>query len=471
MMSKFIRFVVVTILVVLAACAQVLAFDAKPNVILIFTDDMGYGDIGPFSDKYKTPNLDRMAGEGMKWTNFYVSSVACTPSRSALMTGCYAQRIGMGGNVVFPADQRGLNPSEITIAEVLKAAGYATGCFGKWHIGDQPEFLPTKQGFDEYEGIPYSNDMWNEAGKPKGKRDYPPLPYMKQGKVIAHIPDGASQAVLTDALSDATVDFIKRHAKEPFFAYVPLPAVHSPWFVTKERREAAGGDDFAAQITEVDQFVGRVMDTLKSLGIDKNTLVFFTNDNGGGGKTFSGPLRGGKFGPTYEGHMRVPTLAWWPGRIPAGRVCAEIGTSADLLPTLASISGSAVPADRIIDGKNLSDLLLGKPGATSPHEVLFYGEGGVRQGQWKLVRYRVKADWFDELYDLQADLGEKNNLAAQEPERVKVMKALLDAHNAALKKNVRPAGLVQNPKPILSDATGIPTLAELRKQLARSPVQ
>jgi arylsulfatase A-like enzyme len=231
--------------------------------------------------------------------------------------------------------------------------------------------------------------------------------------------------------------------------------------VTKERREAAGGDDFAAQITEVDQFVGRVIDTLKSLGIDKNTLVFFTNDNGGGGKTFSGPLRGGKFGPEYEGHRRVPTLAWWPGRIPAGRVCAEIGTTADVLLTLASLSGAAVPTDRIIDGKNLSDLLLGKPEVKSPHQVLFYGDGGVRQGKWKLVRYRVKADWFDELYDLEADLGEKTNLSAQEPERVKAMKALLDAHNADLKKHIRPAGLVANPNFILPDATDIPTLAEL----------
>ena len=443
---------------------------AKPNIIVIFTDDMGYGDISPFSDKHKTPNLDRMAAEGIKLTDFYVSSVACTPSRSSLMTGCYAQRVGMGGNVVFPADVRGLNPSETTLAEMLKNVGYATGCFGKWHLGDQPGFMPMNQGFDEYEGIPYSNDMWSEAGKPMGKKNYPPLPYMKHDKVVAHIPDGASQAVLTDAISDATVDFIQRHAKKPFFAYVPLAAVHYPWFVTKERREAAGGDDFAAQITEVDQFVGRVIDTLKSLGIDRNTLVFFSNDNGGGGKTFGGPLRGGKFGPEYEGHTRVPTLAMWPGKIPAGCVCAEIGTTADVLPTLASISGAAVPTDRIIDGKNISDLLLGKPGAKSPHEVLFYGDGGVRQGKWKLVRHRVKADWFDELYDLEADLGEKTNLAAQEPERVKAMKALLDAHNAELKKSVRPAGLVQNPKPILPDVTGIPSLAELRKNPARKPV-
>jgi arylsulfatase A len=270
-------------LLLLAPVAALPAADApakRPNIIVIFIDDMGYGDIGPFSDKHKTPHLDRLAAEGIKLTDFYVSSVACTPSRSSLMTGCYAQRIGMAGPVVFPADKRGLNPSEITLAEMLKSVGYATGCYGKWHLGDQPEFLPTKQGFDEYEGIPYSNDMWSESGKPKDKHNHPPLPYMKQDKVIAHIPDAASQAVLTDALSDATVSFIQRHAQEPFFAYVPLAAVHYPWFVTKTRLDAAGGDVFSAQITEIDQFVGRVMETLKALAIDQHTLIFFTNDNG-----------------------------------------------------------------------------------------------------------------------------------------------------------------------------------------------
>ena len=235
----------------LAPLAALHAADAparRLNIIVIFIDDMGYGDIGPFSDKHKTPHLDRMAAEGIKLTDFYVSSVACTPSRSSLMTGCYAQRIGMAGPVVFPADKRGLNPSEITLAEMLKSAGYATGCFCKWHLGDQPEFLPTKQGFDEFEGIPYSNDMWREAGKPKDKHNHPPLPYMKQDKVITHIPDAASQAVLTDALSDATVSFIKHHAKEPFFAYVPLAAPHYPWFVTKTRLDAAGGDVFPRRL-------------------------------------------------------------------------------------------------------------------------------------------------------------------------------------------------------------------------------
>ncbi len=442
----------------------------KPNVVIFLVDDMGYADIGPFGNKHKTPHLDRMAAEGLKLTDFYVTSVCCTPSRSALMTGSYAERIGMGGNVVFPADKRGLNPAEITIAEVLKKRGYATGCFGKWHLGDQPEFLPTRQGFDEYEGVPYSNDMWEEAGK-KSPKKHPPLPYLKQDKVVAFIPDAVSQAVLTDAISDAAVDFIKRHAKEPFFAYVPFTTVHYPWFATPERLAAAGGEAFTAQITEIDQCVGRVMETLKTLGIDKNTLIFFTNDNGGGGKTCSTPLRGNKFGPDYEGHMRMATLAWWPGKIPAGKVTSEIGTTADLLPTLAALTGGEVPKDRIIDGKDISGLLLYKEGYHSPHDVLYYGSDGIRQGKWKLVRVRVKGKSNLELYNLDKDIGEQTNLAPQEPDRVKAMVALLNEHVTKVKTHSRPAGFVQTPKPILPHATGIPTLAEYRKQITKSAGQ
>ncbi|MEK6237087.1 MAG: sulfatase-like hydrolase/transferase, partial [Planctomycetales bacterium] len=374
--------------------ASVLAAD-KPNIIVIFIDDMGYGDIGPFGAARKTPHLDRMAKEGMKQTDFYVSSSDCTPSRSALMTGCYADRIGMGRSVVFPADKRGLNPSEITIAEILKEGGYATGCFGKWHLGDQPEFLPTRQGFDEYQGIPYSNDMWAK-GNPK--RKYPPLPWMKQDKSVAHIPDQASQAAITDAVTDAAVDFIKRHKDEPFFAYVPHSAVHAPHMVTADRLAAADDDVMTALITELDVSTGRILQTLRDLGIAENTFVLFTNDNGGAGKTSPGPLRGAKFGPKYEGHMRVATLAWWPGKIPAGSVSAEIMTTTDVLPTIAKLTGQRVPTDRVIDGKDVSDVLLGKPNAKSPRETLYYEKDGIRQGKWKLVHYRVKADRFSELY-------------------------------------------------------------------------
>jgi len=440
----------------------------KPNIVLIFIDDMGYGDIGPFGSEHPTPNLDRMAAEGMKLTDFYVSSTACTPSRSALLTGCYANRIGMERSVVFPADERGLNPSEITIAEILKQGGYATGCFGKWHLGDQPEFMPLAQGFDVYAGIPYSNDMWVK-GKPT--RNYPPLPWMVQDKAVAHIPDAESQQRITDAITDAAVRFIAGNKNRPFFAYVPHSAVHAPFVVTPERLEAAGGDVMRALVGEIDASAGRILDALKQLGIDKNTLVFFTNDNGGAGKTSSGPLRGHKFGSKYEGHMRVATLARWPGQIPAGSVSSEIGATIDLLPTIAELAGQSVPDDRIIDGHDISGILLGKPGAKSPHKMLYYETEGIREGKWKLVRYQVKRDQFIELYDLEADLGEKNNIADKHPDIVERLKADLDAHVQEMEANIRPAAFVENPKPLLADSKGIPSLVEYLEETKSAAVK
>ena len=433
----------------------------QPNVVLIFIDDMGYGDIGPFGSDHPTPHLDRMAAEGMKLTNFYVSSTACTPSRSALLTGCYADRIGMGRSVVFPADPRGLHPDEITIAEILKEAGYATGCFGKWHLGDQPQFMPLAQGFDAYEGIPYSNDMWVK-GNPK--RKYPPLPWIKQNQPVAHIPDQASQNRITDAITDATVNFIHANKDRPFFAYIPHSAVHAPHTVTPDRLKAAGDNVMRALIAEIDDSTGRILQTLRELGIDQNTLVLFTNDNGGAGKTSSGPLRGHKFGPKYEGHMRVATLARWPGKIPANTVSNEILATIDVLPTLAKLSGQPVPKDRIIDGHDISPILLGQPGAKSPHQTLYYEKDGIREGHWKLVHYRIKADRFNELYNLENDLGEQNNLAAQYPEKVKALKAKLDAHVENLEAHTRPAGNVENPKPLLLNPKGVPTLVEYLNQ-------
>ena len=433
----------------------------QPNVVIIFTDDMGYGDIGPFGSEHPSPHLNRMAEEGMKLTDFYVSSTACTPSRSALLTGCYADRIGMGRSVVFPADKRGLNPTEITIAEILKKAGYKTGCFGKWHLGDQLPFMPLAHGFDEYQGIPYSNDMW-VPGNPK--RNYPPLPWIEGNQPVAHIPDASSQAVITDSITDAAVDFIERYKEEPFFCYVPHSAVHSPHMVTPSRLTQAKDDLMQALVGEIDSSTGRILDCIRKNGIEKNTLVLFTNDNGGAGKTNSGPLRGHKFGPKYEGHMRVPTLAWWPGKIKAGSVSHEIMATIDLLPTIANLTGQKIPQDRIIDGYNVSNILLGKNKAKSPHETLFYEKDGIRQGKWKLVRYRVKADRFTELYDLEKDLGERKDLSKQYPQKVKVMTEMLDAHIEKIEAGIRTAGLVENPKPLLADSKGIPTLTEYRNQ-------
>ena len=431
---------------------------SKPNVVFIFIDDMGYGDIGPFgSKKNKTPNLDKMAAEGIKLTDFYVSSTACTPSRSALMTGCYADRIGMDGRVNFPGSARGLHPSETTIAEMLKAEGYATGCFGKWHIGDLPQFMPLQQGFDEYEGIPfglpYSNDMWPHL------RNFPPLPYIQQDKAVAHIPDAPSQAVLCDAITNAAVDFIKRNHDKPFFAYVPHSAVHLPRLVTKEQGDRANGDATRAQVEAVDESVGQILSTLRELGIAENTLVFFTSDNGPAGGLTSSPLRGAKGGPRYEGNMRMPTLAWWPGKIPAGSVCSEIGTSIDILPTLAKLCGGKVPTDRIIDGKDISALLT-DPKAKSPHSELYYEYEGIRQGNWKLVQ--IKKGFH--LFDLSTDIGEQKNLSAKHPEKVAELRKLLAAHKQKVTSARRPAGKGENPSPILKEPVRLPTLAELMNQ-------
>lgn len=428
----------------------------KPNVVVLFIDDMGYGDIGPFGSSNKTPHLDRMAKEGMVLTDFYVSSTKCTPSRAALLTGCYADRIGMDGDVVFPGDPRGLNPSEITIAEMMKAQGYATGCFGKWHLGDMPQFMPLNQGFDEYEGIPYSNDMW-VVNKKKKKEGWPPLPYMKQDKAVAHIPNAVSQAVLSEATTSAAVDFITRHRDEPFFAYVPYSCVHLPRLVRKEWVDRADGDVTRAQIEELDAGVGRILATLRELGLEQDTLVFFTSDNGGSGGCSMGPLRGGKGGPKYEGHMRVPTLAWWPGKIQAGSVMPEIASSIDLFPTLAELCGGTLPEDRIIDGKDVSALLL-ESGAKSPHEILYYEYEGIRKGKWKLVYPGAKKQ--PALYDLENDQGERKNLASQYPERAAELDALLKAHKKRVTSARRPAGKDQQPESILTAPCALPTLAE-----------
>jgi len=292
------------------------------------------------------------------------------------------------------------------------------------------------------------------------KRNFPPLPWMVQDKPVAHIPDSASQARITDAITDAAVRFIRKNKNQPFFAYVPHSAVHAPHMVSPERLDAAGGDIMTALVTEIDQSMGRIMRTLRELGLDKSTLVLFTNDNGGAGKTSSGPLRGHKFGPKYEGHMRVATLAWWPGMIPGGSTSSEIMATIDVLPTLASLTGQSVSSDRVIDGHDVSGILLGRSGAKSPHELLYYENDGIRRGKWKLVRFKVKADRFSELYDLENDLGERNNVAGQHPDIVKELTRALDAHVAEVGRGLRPAAFVDQPKALLSDSTGVPSLVE-----------
>jgi len=446
---------------------------AKPNIVILFIDDMGYGDIGPFGNQVnQTPHLDRMAEEGIKFTQFYVANTACTPSRSALLTGTYAHRIGMdGGNgnlvVTFPGDKRGLNPNEITIAEMLRENGYATGCFGKWHLGDQPQFMPLAQGFDTYFGIPYSNDMWplHTSKNPITKRKYEPLPVMSQDQAVAHVEDGVDQSLLAEVFTDKAIAFIKKNQNKPFFCYIPHAHVHKPRYARPEYLKRAEGNVDRAHVEEVDDSIGRVLQTLKDLQLDQNTLVIFTSDNGAASGMSSGPLRGGKGGPKYEGHMRVPTLAWWPGTIPAGSISKEIGVTTDLLPSLAKLTVSKVPDDRIIDGKDISDVLLGKKDAQSPHQLHYYENEGIRRGDWKLVKKGSRS----ELYDLSKDPGERKDLSRNHPELVKELNRALHKHAASIAANLRPAGFAKHPKPILREVGDLPTLKQYLEKQEQAP--
>jgi len=446
---------------------------AKPNIVILFIDDMGYGDIGPFGNQVnQTPHLDRMAEEGIKFTQFYVANTACTPSRSALLTGTYAHRIGMdGGNgnlaVTFPGDSRGLNPNEITIAEMLRENGYATGCFGKWHLGDQPQFMPLAQGFDTYFGIPYSNDMWplHTSKNPITKRKYEPLPVMSQDQAVAHVEDGVDQSLLAEVFTDKAIAFIKKNQKKPFFCYIPHAHVHKPRYARPEYLKRAEGNVDRAHVEEIDDSTGRILHTLKDLKLDRNTLVIFTSDNGAASGMSSGPLRGGKGGPKYEGHMRVPTLAWWPGTIPAGSISKEIGVTTDLLPSLAKLTVSKVPDDRIIDGKDISDVLLGKKDAQSPHQLHYYENEGIRRGDWKLVKKGSRS----ELYDLSKDPGERKDLSRNHPELVKELNRALQKHAASIAANLRPAGFAKRPKPILKEVGDLPTLKQYLEKQEQAP--
>ena len=427
------------------AIALALPAMAKPNFIVIFIDDMGYGDIGPFgSKKNDTPHLDRMAKEGMKLTSFYVASPVCSPSRAALMTGSYPKRVGLakgsGHIVLFPGDVHGLNPKEITIAEMLKEAGYATGCFGKWHLGDQPEFLPTSQGFDEYYGIPYSNDMW--PGLKRWK--FPHLPILRGTKVIDQVDDMDEQAELCRLFTEEAVKFIEKNKDGPFFVYLPHAFVHGPRKARPEFMAKAKTVE-EAQVEEVDWSAGQILDAVRKAGIEKNTFVLFTSDNGGAGGLSSAPLRCGK-GSAWEGGVREPTIAWWPGKVPAGSVCKEIASTMDLLPTFAKWAGGKVPEDRVIDGRDVGDLFLGKPGAKTPHDRFFYHQAdklrAVRSGPWKLFRNGP-------LYNLNKDLGEKKNVAAKHPEIVKRLNAYMNKFEQDLKKNSRPIGKAKNPRTLV----------------------
>jgi arylsulfatase A len=450
---------------------------AKPNLVLILMDDMGYGDISPFNPKTKnrTPNLERMAREGMKLTSFYAAPV-CTPSRAQVLTGCYAKRVSLPA-VIFPAAPIGLSADEHTIAGLLKQQGYATMAIGKWHVGDQPEFLPTRRGFDHYLGLPYSNDMGGEwdgaADVPAGRRK-PPLPLVRDEEVIETLKP-ADQDRLTQRYTDEAVKFIREHKDWPFFLYLPHTAVHVPLHPGADFRERSANGTYGDWVEEADASTGRILDTLRELKLAEKTLVVFTSDNGpwliqgkNGGE--AGPLRGGK-GGTFEGGMREPTLAWWPGHVAPGSVCDAVAGNIDLLPTFVHLAGGSVPADRKIDGADISPLLLGKA-KKSPRAAHYYFSGNqleaVRSGPWKLAvtpqsegtgKPKVPAVSPEKpfkpiLYNLDTDIGEKTDVAAEHPEvvlRLQALVAQMDADLGAKKQGpgVRPPGRTAMPKPLL----------------------
>lgn len=425
----------------------------RPNIILINCDDLGYGDVGCYgSTCHSTPTLDRMAAGGMRFTDFYMAAPMCSPSRAAMMTGCYPQRVGLESGceicVLRPGEPIGLSSAEVTVAEVLKRAGYATEVIGKWHCGDQPEFLPTRHGFDSWYGIPYSNDM----GMTQRHPDFPPLPLMRDEEVVQEQPD---QAALTERYVEEAVRFIRANREGPFFLYLAHMYVHVPLYAPERFLKQSRNGKYGAAVEHVDWCTDVLLYELKQLGIDDDTLVVFTSDNGGAPQhgASNAPLRGHK-GTTWEGGMRVPCIMRWPGVIPAGAECAEVATAMDFLPTLARLAGQETPGDRIIDGKDIVPLMTAEPGASTPcHELFYYRERqlqALRAGDWKLHLTS------GELYNLRSDIGETTDVAAANPAVVSDLRRRADACRRDLGDaltdtegaNCRPCGRVDNPQPL-----------------------
>ena len=437
----------------------------RPNIVLINCDDLGYGDLGCFgSELNDTPRLDRMAEEGIRFTDLYAGSPVCSPSRGALLTGCYPPRIGFGSfeglPVLFPGQPVGLSGDEITMAEVLAGVGYATLMVGKWHCGDQPEFLPTEHGFDHWFGLPYSNDMGRQAGWPTDddgeQPGFPPLPLLRDGEVVEQQPD---QVSLTSRYLDEVVSFMGEHRDEPFFVYFAHMYVHLPIYVQERFAAASRNGRFGAAVASIDWAAGVVLDELARLGLDERTLVVFTSDNGAleredGGSNL--PLRGHK-GSTWEGGLRVPGIARWSGRIEAGRTCTDVVSAIDLHPTFAALAGASLPAEPPIDGRDLSGLLL--DGDPSPRESFAYywmdDLCAVRAGRWKLHVAR-RGEPVTELYDLVADPGETDDVAGAHPDVVAELSLVADEHRARLGDarlgvagdGTRPIGRVEQGRPL-----------------------
>ncbi len=441
------RAVALAALAVLPTCASRPSEGVRPpNVVIVFTDDQGWGDVGCYgATGIATPQLDRMAREGIRFTSFYVAQPVCSASRAALLTGRYPNRIGIHG-ALGPWSENGLPASETTLAELAKSRGYATGIFGKWHLGHRPAFLPTRHGFDTFFGIPYSNDMWpfhpdyypHPPGTSKRKRGYPPLPLYVDERIVNPAVDAATQRAFTATFTERAIAFIERNRDRPFFCYVAHPMPHVPIFRS-----------YPEVIEEIDRSVGDLLAAIRRLGLDDDTLVVFTSDNGpwlsyGDHAGSSGGLREGK-GTTWEGGVRVPCIARWPGQIPAGAVCDEPAMTIDVVPTVARLIGAQAPP--ALDGRDIGALLRGEPGAKSPHDALYFYYRrnhlhAVRAGRWKLVlphRYRTLAGESGhggrpgpyrqvpcglELYDLRADPAEATDVAAANPSVVRRLERL-----------------------------------------------
>ncbi len=433
------------------------AQDRPPNIVIIFADDMGYGDVGAYGHPtIRTPNVDRMAREGMKFTQFYTAASVCTPSRAALLTGRLPIRSGMTSDrrrVLFPDSRLGLPESEITIAELLRQQGYATAAIGKWHLGHLPEFLPQNHGFGSYYGIPYSNDMdrtvdgaWREPFWEPSIESWN-VPLMRNGDIIER---PADQRTITKRYTEEAVRFIRDHTNEPFFVYLAHSMPHVPLFTSEEFTGKSPRGLYGDVIEEIDWSIGVVLQTLRDLDLASLTLVVFTSDNGPwlvfdthGGS--AGLLRGGK-GMTWEGGMRVPAVAWWPGTVPPGTVNMQFASTMDLLPTSTALAGADVPQDRVIDGRSLLPLLSGESD-DAIHDAFFYYRGetlyAARMGSWK-AHFITEWAYTDdarrivhetpELYHLDEDPSEKYNIAADHPEVIEAIRRVVEQHEAGVER-------------------------------------
>jgi arylsulfatase A-like enzyme len=421
------------------------AASRPPNVVLVYADDLGYADVGVHgSTRIRTPHIDRLAASGVRFTDFYVAQAVCSASRAALLTGAYPNRVGILG-ALFPDSTIGLSEGETTLGEVLRARGYATAIYGKWHLGHLPSFLPTRHGFDDYLGLPYSNDMWPNH---PGEMRFPPLPLYSRDAVLTVNPD---QSLLTGEYAHRAVAFIEANRHRPFFVYLAHTMPHVPIFASGRFRGRSKQGLYPDVVEEIDDSVGQVLSALRRLGLERDSLVIFASDNGpwlsyGDHAGSAGPLREGK-GTAFEGGVRVPFVARWPGRIPARTVVREPAMTIDLLPTIARLAGAPLP-ERKVDGLDISPLLLGEAGARSPHDALLFYYGtelrALRGGRYKLVfphrsqtldgpagsggrpgKYK-QADVPLALYDLVADIGETTDVAAAHPDVVARLMALAE---------------------------------------------